>query len=172
MSKLSCVPSVPHLASAGKTVSQTSRSWTVHSLPALRPYSSRPSCDRWNMSSGWTAIYRIPRQLVYGELEAGKRKQGRLRKQYKDTVKGNLQWCGIQPKEVEAAASDRSHWCSLTHTASTRFENDRRQSLITAYEQRHRACSADITITEFQCPTCSILCTSRLGLQSHHRIHR
>ena len=37
----------------------------------------------------------------------------------------NLQWCGIQPKELEAAASDRSHWRSLTHTASTNFEDDR-----------------------------------------------
>ena len=51
-----CVPSVTYLASAGKTVSQTSRSWTVQSVPALRPYSSRPSCDGWDMSSGWTAI--------------------------------------------------------------------------------------------------------------------
>ena len=35
--------------------------------------------------------HRMPRQLLYGELEAGKRKQGRPRKRYKDTVKGNLQ---------------------------------------------------------------------------------
>ena len=116
--------------------------------------------------------HRMLRQLLYGELEAGKRKQGRPRKRYKDTVKGNLQWCGIHPKELEAAASDRSHWCSLTRTASTRFEDDRRQSLMAAYERRHRACSADITTTEFQCPTCSRLCASRLGLQSNQRIHR
>lgn len=40
----------------------------------------------------------MPCQLLYGELEAGKKKQGRPRKQYKDTVKENLQWCG-QPAE-------------------------------------------------------------------------
>ena len=35
-----------------------------------------------------------------------------------------------------------------------------------------RAFSADITATELQCPTCSCrLCASRLGLQSHQRIH-
>ena len=33
---------------------------------------------------------------------------------------------GIQPKELEAIASDRSHWRPLTHTSSTRFEDDRR----------------------------------------------
>ena len=107
---------------------------------------------------------RMPRQLLHGELEVGKRKQGRPRKQYKDTVTGNLQWCGIQPKELEAAASDRSHWRSLIHTASTSFEDDRRQRLMAACERRHRASSANITTTKFQCPICSRLCTPRLGL--------
>ena len=37
----------------------------------------------------------------------------------------NLQWCGIQPKELEAAASDKSHWRSLTQTASTNFGDER-----------------------------------------------
>ena len=40
----------------------------------------------------------MPCQLLYGELDAGKKKQGCSRKQYKDTVKENLQWCG-QPAE-------------------------------------------------------------------------
>ena len=39
-----------------------------------------------------------------------------------------------------------------------------------AYERSQRTFSADITTTEFQCPTCSRLCASRLGLQSHQRI--
>ena len=91
---------------------------------------------------------------------------------YKDTVKGNLQWCGIQLKELEAADSDRSQWCSPTLTASTSFEDDRRQRLTAAaYERRQRAFSADVTTTEVQCPACSRLCASRLGLQNHQRIH-
>lgn len=40
----------------------------------------------------------MPCQLLYGELEAGKKKQGHPSRQYKDTVKENLQWCG-QPAE-------------------------------------------------------------------------
>ena len=47
---------VPFLACAGKTASQTSRSWTVHSVSAFRPYSSRPSCDGWDKSSEWTIL--------------------------------------------------------------------------------------------------------------------
>ena len=34
--------------------------------------------------------HRMPCQLLYGELEAGKKRQDRPRKQYKDTVKENL----------------------------------------------------------------------------------
>ena len=41
-------------------------------------------------------------------------------------VKFDLRSGGIQPKELEAIASDRGHWCLLTHTASTSFEDDRR----------------------------------------------
>ena len=41
----------------------------------------------------------MPRQLLYGELEAGKREQGCPRKRYKDTVNGDLWWCDIQPPQ-------------------------------------------------------------------------
>eukprot|EP00745_Piridium_sociabile_P015833 TRINITY_DN23640_c0_g1_i12.p1 TRINITY_DN23640_c0_g1~~TRINITY_DN23640_c0_g1_i12.p1 ORF type:complete len:112 (-),score=21.51 TRINITY_DN23640_c0_g1_i12:2-337(-) len=44
---------------------------------------------------------RMSRQLLYGELETGKRDQGRPRKRYNDTWKSNLQWCNTQPKELE-----------------------------------------------------------------------
>ena len=73
---------------------------------------------------------------------------------YKDNVKGNFQWCGIQLKELEAAESDRSQRCSPTLTASTRIEDERRQRLMAAaYERRQRAFFADVTSTEFQCQT-------------------
>ena len=42
--------------------------------------------------------HRLPCQLLYGELGAGKKKQGCPRKQHKDTVRENLQWCW-QPAE-------------------------------------------------------------------------
>ena len=39
--------------------------------------------------------HRMPRQLLYGELGAGKRRKNRLRKRYKDTVKVNFPWRDI-----------------------------------------------------------------------------
>ena len=154
------MPSVPYLACTGKTASKTSRSWTVQNVPALRPYSSSPAAmGGTNHQNGRSS--HAPSATVW-----------RACARCKDTVKGNLQWCGIQLKELEAADSDRSQWCSPTLTASTSFEDDRRQRLTAAaYERHQRAFSADITTTELQCPTCSRLCASRLGLHSHQRIH-
>ena len=103
------------------------------------------------MGGSWIRLddHRMSRQLLYGELWAGKRKKNRPRKGNKDTVKVNFRWCDILSKELEAAASDKSHWRLVTHTASTSFEDER---LMAAYERRHRASSAEITTTEVQYP--------------------
>ena len=47
------------------------------------------------------------KQLLFGELEQGHRRQGRPCKLFKDTVKAGLQWCGIPPTELVATAPDR-----------------------------------------------------------------
>ena len=115
---------------------------------------------------------RMPKRLMYGELQQGKRHQGRPKKRYKDALKTSLQWCHIKPKELEESASDRPAWRSKTHKAAADFEDARCQKLAAARERRHRAASTEITGTDFQCPHCSRLCASRFGLQSHLRKHR
>ena len=69
---------------------------------------------------------RIPRQLLYGELSQGRRKQGQPEKRYKDNLKSNLKWAGIQPNELETAAANRSGWQVKVKNAARNFENDRR----------------------------------------------
>jgi transcription termination factor 2 len=53
---------------------------------------------------------RIPKQLFFGELVEGHRKQGRPRKRYKDNLKDNLKWCEVKPKELQQVAQDRTQW--------------------------------------------------------------
>jgi len=113
--------------------------------------------------------HRMPRRLLYRERLRSKRRQGRPKKRYKDTVKAGLQWCELKPKELEEATSERSPWRSRTHKAVENFDDTRRQKLTAARDQRHRAPAAAVTTTGFQCPHCSRLCASRLGLQSHLR---
>jgi exonuclease III len=114
---------------------------------------------------------RIPKQLFFGELAEGHRKQGRPRKRYKDNLKDNLKWCEVKPKELQQVAQDRTQWRAATRHASISLEEDRRMRQISARERRHRAAAAPVTETEFRCPTCNRLCRSRLGLQSHSRVH-
>ena len=115
---------------------------------------------------------RMPRHLMYWELQAGKRNQGRPKLRNKDTVKSNLQWCHINPRDLEGYAMDRPKWQGSVHRAAANFEEARCQKLTAAREGHHRAASAVITTTDFQCPQCSRLCASGLGLRSHLRDHR
>ena len=106
---------------------------------------------------------RMPKLLMYGELEAGKRNQGRSKLQYKDTVKANLQWCYINPGDLKGYTMERPKWQGSVH---------RCQKLTAARERHCRAALAVITTTDFQCPHSSRFCASGLGLQSGIRIHR
>lgn len=115
---------------------------------------------------------RIPKQLLFGELAQGYRNRGRPCKRFKDTLKDSLKWCGLKPAEMVHAAQDRQKWRALTKKASASLEEERRLQAQAARERRHRAASTPATTADFQCPICSRLCKSRLGLQSHSRIHR
>ena len=118
--------------------------------------------------------YRLPKQLLFGELTQGKRKVGRPRKRFKDSLKLNIKWGKIEPRNLQRCAEDRSQWRSLVHSACNSFETERRNSLQLARERRHKAASTTISTTDFQCPIpgCARLCASRFGLQSHMRSHR
>ena len=114
---------------------------------------------------------RLPRILLYGELQDGKRNQGRPRKRYKDHLKENLHWCDLEVSELEECAKNRPRWRQKSHNAVISFEESRREKLKAARDKRHRPAAA-ITTTDFQCPFCARLCASKLGLSSHMRIHK
>jgi transcription termination factor 2 len=115
--------------------------------------------------------HRMPRQLLYGELAAGRRNQGRPKKRFKDNLKANLLWTGLQPRQLEDAASDRTTWRARIRAAVTSFEEERRQRLAAARERRHRSPQAS-NAPAVPCPTCNRMCASGFGLRSHMRIHR
>ena len=54
-------------------------------------------------------VHHIPKQLPFGELEQGHRKQGRPRKRYKDTVKVGLKWCKIPINTEDSGHPNCSH---------------------------------------------------------------
>ena len=130
------------------------------------------SCLRWTGHVIRMDDHRIPKQLLFGELEQGHRRQGRPCKRFKDTVKAGLQWCGILPTELVATALDRQRWCTLIQSASSALDEERRHQGQSARERRHLAASMPATNAKFRSPDCARLCKSRIGLQSHSRTHR
>ena len=90
---------------------------------------------------------------------------------YKDTVKANLHWRHIKPGDLEGHVMDRPKWRGLVHKAAANLEEAGRQKLTAARERDRRAASTVIK-TDSQCPYCSRLYASRLGLQSRLRVHR
>ncbi|KAL8563721.1 hypothetical protein ACOMHN_063489 [Nucella lapillus] len=110
---------------------------------------------------------RIPKQLFYGELCRGKRKQGRPLKRFKDSIKANVAHTGIAPRQLEECAQDRTGWRAAAET----FENNRRDSITEAVARRKTPAVAPKPPGQFPCPHCGRLCRSRLGLRSHLRVH-
>ena len=115
---------------------------------------------------------RIPRQLMYGELKLGSREKGRPKLRDKDTLKSNIKLCGIQPRQLEAAAADLPVRRSLTSTATLAFDEDRRQRLAAARDRRHRFLSSTVETTGDHCETYGRLCAPSFQQQlSHMRSH-
>jgi len=72
---------------------------------------------------------RIPKQVFYGELEAGRRLPGGPVNRYKDSLKTNLKASGITSRDINTAPLQRNSWRSRCLTAVTSFEADRTNSL-------------------------------------------
>ena len=93
-------------------------------------------------------------------------------KRYKDNLKSNLKWAGIQLKELETAEANRSGWRATVQRAARNFELDRRLYIAAARDRRKRAAKAPITTGGTPCPIVGRVCASDFGLQSHMRVHR
>ena len=113
---------------------------------------------------------RLPKQLLYGELTQGRRSAGGQLKRYKDAAKKILKACHMEPTRLEAQASNRQQWRTLTKAGLALFEEDRTRWLNERRERRHRENTS--TGPDYPCPECGRSCRSRIGLASHMRAHQ
>ena len=114
---------------------------------------------------------RIPKQLMFGELASGKRKQGRPLKRFKDYVMASRSHAEITPKDLEPHAHDRTGWRALTRHAMDTFEERRRTQIEDARERRKASAVAPGNPGLFPCPHCPQTCKCRIGIHSHLRAH-
>ena len=64
---------------------------------------------------------RLPKKVLYGELQEGKRSQGGQKKRYKDTLKASLKDFNIPIESWEQAAQDRTKWRCLINKGASQF---------------------------------------------------
>ena len=68
---------------------------------------------------------RLPKKVLYGELQEGKRSQGGQKKRYKDTLKASLEDFNFPIESWEQAAQDRTKWRCLINKGASQFEEKR-----------------------------------------------
>ena len=68
---------------------------------------------------------RLPKKVLYGELQEGKHSQGSQKKRYKDTLKASLKDLNIPTESWEQAAQDRTKWRCLINKDASHFEAKR-----------------------------------------------
>ena len=158
--KLSWKDKIPHteiLQRAGTTTIETMLAkkqlrWTGHII--------RMSDDR------------LPRQILYGQLPQGHRKQGAPMKRYKDQIKTTLKRCRIDPQALEGKAIDRPAWRSTCKEGLSHLEESIFNEREARRQRRHNPTVQQPNNPGIECHLCGRVCASRIGLHSHLRWHR
>ena len=111
--------------------------------------------------------YRIPKQVFFGQLAAGKRLAGGPLQRYKDSLKVNLRRCSLDPKLLCLDAQHWSGWRSTCRAAVAEFEAARIEALQDKRALRKQA----VHTGAWACSSCPRICSSRIGLFAHMKIH-
>ena len=129
---------------------------------------------RWAGHVTLMVHYRMPKFVFYGELSYRKRSIGAPRRRYKDQLKQQLGWAGIDHCNWQTLALKRSSWRTHAKRAVQNFEEER---VRVVKEKRRRRKEPTIQTSSasdqvFPCPNCSKPCRSRIGLYSHQKACR
>ena len=98
---------------------------------------------------------RLPKKILYGELQVGKRSHGGQKKRYKDTLKASLKDFNIPTESWEQIAQDRTKWRGLIKRGAGEYEAKR----ISEAEQKRaqRKARAKASPTELSSSDLSVL---------------
>lgn len=128
---------------------------------------------RWAGHVTRMADCRLPKQILYSELEEGQRTRGGQRKRFKDVLKNNLKRCFIRTETWENRARSRGEWRKAICDGVEIFEERRREHREELRSARkHRQQTQTHQGTSLICPVCQKGCLSKIGLFSHMRTHR
>ena len=118
---------------------------------------------------------RLPKQILYGELQAGKRSHGGQKKLYKDTLKTSLKDFNIQKESWEQIAQDRTKWRCLIRWGAGEYEAKRISEAEQKRAQRKaraKVAPTELSSSELSCSICNRQFRAKIGLISHLRTHK
>ena len=118
---------------------------------------------------------RLPKKILHGELELGKRSKEGRKKRYKDTLKASLKDFNIPTESWEQIAQDRAQWQGLIRLDASEYE----AKIISEAEQkraqrkaRAKASPTKLSCSDLCCSICNRPVRARIGLISHLRTHK
>lgn len=115
---------------------------------------------------------RIPKQLLYGQLDRGRRNVGRPWLRYKDKIKSNLQVLNIEYNNIELTAKDRRKWiemCDRKIKAFSAFCIEKLKEARVKSKNNTEQCGAKFSHL-YVCHHCGRHCKSLAGLKCHIRL--
>ena len=137
-------------------------------LPSIESVIAR-HCLRWAGHVRRMSSDRLPRQVLFSQLEHGTRPRGAPKRRFCDQLKANLLRCQIDKTNWETIAKNRSDWRQIIIAGTDRMENQRRFVSENKRQKRKQKLLLPLSQPTLSCPNCSRLFRSNLGLSSHLR---
>ena len=117
----------------------------------------------------------LPKKILYGKLEMGKRSHGGQKKRYKNTHKASLKDFNIPTESWEQIAQDRAKRRGLIRRGASEYEEKR----ISEAEQkraqrtaRAKASPTELSCSDLCCSICNRQIRARIGLIGRLRTHK
>ena len=138
-------------------------------------YSSEIGTVKMDRPFYQNAWWTLPKKILDGELQVGKRSHGGQTKRYKDTLKASLKDFNIPTELWEQIAQDRTKWRGLIKRGAGEYEAKR----ISEAEQkrgqrkaRAKASPTELSSSDLSCSICNRQFKAKIGLISHLRTHK
>ena len=118
---------------------------------------------------------RLPKKILYGELQVEKRSHGGQKKRYKDTLKASLKDFNIPTESWEQIAQDRTKCRGLIKRGAGEYEAKRISEAEQKRAQRKaraKASPTELSSSDLSCSICNRQFRAKIGLFSHLRTHK
>ena len=101
---------------------------------------------------------RLPKKILYGELQVGRRSHGGQKKRYKDSLKASLKDFNVQTMSWEQIAQDRAKWRGLIRRGAGECQAKRTSEVEQKRAQRKaraKASPTELSSPDLSCSICN-----------------